>query len=71
MLQPKRVKYRRPHIIKYEGLSKVVTKFPSVNMAYKQSKVHGLVIVKSKLAVLSSHVTPKEVENLGLEFSHT
>ena len=22
MLQPKRVKYRRPHIIKYEGLSK-------------------------------------------------
>ena len=22
MLQPKRVKYRRPHIIRYEGLSK-------------------------------------------------
>ena len=80
MLQPKRTKYRRPHIIKYEGHCKSAPKvafgefglqaLEGAWVTTRQIEALGSQLVKSKRPVSASLVIPKEVVKSGSESSH-
>lgn len=70
MLQPKRVKYRRPHSLKYEGKSKAGNEVSLVNSVSKLLREITLPLAKLKLPVLYYQDTQKEAVKFGFVYSH-
>ena len=68
MLQPKRVKYRRPHGLSYEGKSKAGMKYHLVNSVYKLLKANTLQLDKLKLLVSFYQDIQIDKDKFGLEF---
>jgi len=53
MLLPKRVKYRRPHRLSYEGKAKAGTEVDKANSVYKLVQDVTLLTIKSKQLVFA------------------
>ena len=67
---PKRTKYRRPHILKYEGHAKGGTEVSFGEFGLQATEVDGFQINKSNLHVYVSQDIQDVVDKFGLESSH-